>query len=166
MDILVNQSTTVEVEQLASQNLPYVIDVGQVAVAGWNAGASITADALVRPTTANQTGFVYQAGATTGQTGELEPAWPKTAGGTVIDGSVTWTAIAPPAAGEDSIASAVWSQASPPDALLTIALMATTALTASAYIGGGTSGNIYLVNAIITMHSGAIFRVAIYVSIL
>jgi hypothetical protein len=164
-DISVNASTPVNVSQFAGQNLPYIIDVGNAAVTGWNAGASIAATSIIRPTNTNQTGFLYQSGASAGQTGALEPAWPKTAGGTVIDGSVTWTAVAPPAAGEDSIASATWTQANPPDGLLTITGQATGSLVASAFLGQGTSGNVYTVNAVITMHSGAIFRVTIILSI-
>lgn len=165
-DISVNASTPVNVSQLAGQNLPYVIDVGNAAVVGWNAGASIAAGSLVRPTNANQTGFLYQSGSSAGQTGALEPAWPKIAGGTVVDGSVTWTAIAPPAAGEDFIASATWTQASPPDAALTITGQSLGSLAATAYLGGGTSGNVYTINAVITMRSPAVFRVQIILAIL
>lgn len=165
-DISVNASTPVNVSQFAGQNLPYVIDVGNAAVTGWNAGASIAATSLIRPTNANQTGFLYQSGGTAGQTGALEPAWPKIAGGTVIDGSVTWTAVAPPAAGEDHIASATWTQANPPDATLTITGQTTSTLIASAFLGQGTSGNVYTINAVITMVSGTIFRVQIILAIL
>lgn len=164
-DISVNASTPVNVSQLAGQNLPYVIDVGNAAVVGWNAGASIAANSLMRPTNPNQTGFLYKAGGTAGQTGGLEPAWPKVAGGTVVDGSVTWTAIAPPAAGEDSVASATWTQITPPDATLTITGQLLGALTALAYLGGGTAGNVYTIDALVTMVSTAQFRVRIILAI-
>jgi hypothetical protein len=163
-DVLINPAAPVNVSQLAAQSIPYIVDVGSVAVMGWSPGASVAGSALMRPTNANLTGFVYQSGAI-GQTGLLEPAWPKTAGGTVVDGSITWTAIVPPAAGQDTVASATWAQASPPDGTLTITGQAIGALTATAYLGAGTPGNIYTVNAEITMHSGAIFRAEIIVAI-
>lgn len=41
------------------------------------------------PATLN--GRLYKCTASTGNTGASEPAWPTTAGGTVVDGGVTWT---------------------------------------------------------------------------
>ena len=44
----------------------------------------------VRPATNPVTGFQYVSSG--GQSAEFEPAWPRTDGGTVVDGSITWTA--------------------------------------------------------------------------
>ncbi len=164
-DISVNASTPANVSQFAGQNLPYIIDVGNAAVVGWNAGISIAANALLRPTNPNQTGFLYKNNGPAGQTGALEPAWSKTVGGTTPDGSLTWTTVAPPAAGEDSILSVTWTQANPPDAALTITLQSFGALTATAYLGAGTSGQIYTINVLVTMVSGAVFRAQIILAI-
>jgi hypothetical protein len=57
----------------------------------WEVGKQSSVNDIVRPLTA--TGFAYQAGAN-GQAGTEQPAWPQTLAGTVVDGEVTWTAIA------------------------------------------------------------------------
>jgi len=150
--------------QYAGANEPYVIDVSQVSAAAWQPGIFVAAGEIIRPTTANQTGFVYQADAD-GQTGLVEPAWAKTVGGTVTDGSITWTAAAPPAQSQDQIAAVVWS-VSGPDSALQITSQVHDALTASAYIGGGTSGAVYTVEVTVTMNSGAAWIVVILVTVL
>lgn len=162
MEISVNEATPVNVQQFAGQALPYIIDVGSVAVNAWSANSFIAANALLRPTNGNETGFLYQTAAA-GQTGPLEPAWATT--GTVKDGSLTWTPLTPPAAGEDSISSVTWTQVNPPDGTLTIASQSNTTLTATAKLGGGTSGQIYTVIVKITMASGAIYVVEIVLAI-
>lgn len=149
--------------QRAGASRPYEIDVSSLAVSAWQANVSMPANALVRPTTPNQNGFVYQSTAA-GQTGNVEPAW--ATAGTVKDGSLVWTPLTPPASGEDSIASVAWSQQNPPDATLTISSQSNTGLTATAFIGGGTSGSTYTVVATVTMVSGAIWPVLLYVTIL
>jgi hypothetical protein len=154
-----------DVSQPAGGSYPRFIDVSDRTVAKWDENLPVVANSLIRPTHGNGTGFVYLT-SSNGQTGENEPAWPTTVGGTVIDGSVTWTAEVPPAAGQDGIASVVWSQVSPPDATLTLSAQSNTALVASVNIGGGTSGNTYTVLAKITMTSGALYPVKIIVAIL
>ena len=153
----------VQLQQRAGSNLQREIDVSLLAVENWQKGIFIPANSLIRPTIANQTGFVYQ-NVAAGQTGSREPAWP--ASGTVTDGSVTWTPIAPPASSEDTVQSATWTQVSPPDGLLAITGEATSSLTASAYLGGGTSGFVYSVLVAITMASGAVIQVLLYLTIL
>jgi len=157
--------TAQNASQLAGSNRPYEIDVSSLSVEVWQAASFVASAGLMRPTSANETGFVYQA-ASAGQTGTTEPAWPTIAAGTVTDGSITWTAEAPPASGQDEIASVAWTQVSPPDAALTITSETNTDFTARALIGGGTSGNTYEVLCKITMASGAIYPVQIYVQVL
>jgi hypothetical protein len=161
-DISVNESTPVNLSQFAGAALPYVIDVGSVAISPWTANASIAANAVVRPSNGNESGFAYQSSAA-GQTGPIEPAWAKT--GTVSDGSLTWTPLVPPVAGEDSISSVTWTQQNPPDATLTISSQSNTALTATAKIGGGTYGNVYTIIVKLTMASSAIYPVEINLAI-
>ncbi|HZP86602.1 MAG TPA: hypothetical protein VFB54_07255 [Burkholderiales bacterium] len=149
--------------QLAGANLVYEIDVGECAVGAWVANASVAADALMRPTSGKETGFLYKASAD-GQTGALEPAW--STSGSVKDGSVTWIPVTPPVAGEDAIASVAWTQQDPPDSALTITGQTNDALTASAYLGAGTKGSVYVINVALTMASGAIYVVQIILTIL
>lgn len=161
--ICVNEATPVNLKQFAGQALPYIIDVSAAAVNAWSANSFIAANALIRPTIGNETGFLYQNGPENGQTGPLEPAWATT--GTVKDGSLTWAPLTPPAAGEDSISSVTWTQANPPDGTLTITSVSNTTLTATAKLGGGTSGQVYTVIVTITMISGAEYVVKIILTI-
>jgi hypothetical protein len=156
---------TFDVSQRAGGSYPRFVDVSDRTVARWNENLPVSTNSLIRPTHGNGTGFVYRA-SLLGQTGENEPAWPIVAGGTVIDGSITWTALAPPAAGQDAIASVAWTQIAPPDATLTLTNQSFTAFVASLNIGGGTSGRVYTVQGMITMTSGAIYVAQIIVAIL
>lgn len=58
----------------------------------WAANISIASQQRRRPTVAN--GFYYVANVGGGTSGNTEPTWPTTVGGTVVDNTVTWTAIA------------------------------------------------------------------------
>jgi hypothetical protein len=49
----------------------------------------VTSGQYTVPATLN--GRLYKCTASTGNTGASEPTWPTTAGGTVVDGGVTWT---------------------------------------------------------------------------
>ena len=62
----------------------------------WHATKAAAADDLVLPTQAAATPLLFKA-TVAGTTGATEPAWPTTAGATVTDGGVTWTAVAPAA---------------------------------------------------------------------
>lgn len=158
------ESSQINLSQLAGENLQYIIDVSASATNPWKAGASVAARSLIRPTWKNATGFVYQANAA-GQSGGLEPAWPTAAGAMVADGSVTRTAIVPPASGQDSIASVTWTQKNPPDSALAMTDTSNTQLTATVFLGPGTYGQIYTVLATIIMVSSAKFVAEIVLAI-
>lgn len=55
----------------------------------WVASTAYSLGAAVRPTTRNN--FAYEV-TVAGTGAATEPTWPTTAGGTVVDGTVTWTA--------------------------------------------------------------------------
>jgi hypothetical protein len=57
----------------------------------WSAGATTYSGQKMYPKT-TQNGFYYTASGA-GTTGATEPVWPTTAGGTVVDNNVTWTAV-------------------------------------------------------------------------
>lgn len=59
-------------------------------VSAWTAGLVVVLDQVIAPVAPN--GFVYRA-TVAGTTGTAEPAWPLTAGLTVVDGTVTWIAV-------------------------------------------------------------------------
>src|SRR6266853_5891349 len=49
-------------------------------------------------------GFAFQAN-NSGEAGTQEPPWPRVLGGTAVDGSITWTTVAPQTNALDAIAS-------------------------------------------------------------
>ncbi len=68
----------------------------------WRPGEQYATNGYVRPRA--ETGFAYQASAA-GQSGLTEPAWPTTLSGTVVDGSITWTAVASASNGVQALTS-------------------------------------------------------------
>jgi len=63
-----------------------------MAYAAWAATTSYAVGAIVRATTVQDFGLVFQC-TTAGTSGGSQPAWPTLIDGTTVDGSVTWTAI-------------------------------------------------------------------------
>lgn len=156
---------TVSSCQFAGSNIPYEFDVSIISVMAWGPNASILPNQLVRPSNGNETGLLYQNGATAGQTGPIEPAWPTPVGSTVADSSLIWTGVVPPALSQDVIQSVTWTQISPPDGTLVLSGQTHTSLTASAFVGGGTTGKAYTILVLITMASGATYPVELVVTI-
>jgi hypothetical protein len=164
-DSLVSSALTAQyATQRAGEIRPFSLDMSQVSVSVWQALVAVETGSLVRPTDDNATGFVYQAPAA-GQTDDEEPAWGASLAQTTQDGSILWTTLAPPAVGQDTIASASWDQESPPDAALTISSVVNTPLSANALVGGGTQGQTYLVVVSVTMTSGTLYKQPIYVNV-
>lgn len=58
----------------------------------WGAGVTVGLDAVTHASVAARKYFYFVATAA-GVTGATEPVWPTTAGGTVVDGTVTWKAM-------------------------------------------------------------------------
>jgi len=135
---------------------PYTIDFKAWLRTYWIAGRAQNANDFVRSPTIS--GLAFEAGGA-GETGMSEPAWPRTIGGTVLDGSITWTAVAPGTNAVDPIASVVWSQINPPDSALTITGAANTNEEATATFNAGTQGNVYRVQCAVTTNGGRIYVV-------
>jgi hypothetical protein len=76
---------------LAGETLPFEFDWTQEFASYWAAGGSFPQFSAIRPVSVT-TGLEYVSSG--GQAGEEEPTWPTTIGGTVEDGSITWTAQA------------------------------------------------------------------------
>jgi hypothetical protein len=120
----------------------------------WAPGYVYGLDETVRPS--SPTGLQYTA--TAGQSGAREPRWPDTVGGTVSDGSVTWTAEA---IGNDSllttIASSSWQSF---DSSLAVSdeLLVNTggAQVATVQVSGGVMGSDYEVLNTITLEDGSV----------
>jgi hypothetical protein len=62
---------------------------GYSTTVAWESGAAFGANVIVVPSVPN--GFVYRSGG--GTSGGSEPTWPLRIGGTVVDGTVTWTCV-------------------------------------------------------------------------
>jgi hypothetical protein len=77
---------TLKLSRLWAFNTPYALDE-RVKPSGWNVARTARNEGPA------QTGFEYASSG--GQSGGIkEPKWPKVLGGTVVDGSITWTAVA------------------------------------------------------------------------
>jgi hypothetical protein len=100
-------ATTVEKMALSAEfglatpsGVPATHTIGLMVAPTWTTGATVAVGAYVIPVTAFASrapatlGRVFKCTAiTTGITAGAEPTWPSTAGGTVVDGGVTWTEI-------------------------------------------------------------------------
>ena len=119
----------------------------------WAPGAAYDSGVCVRPS--SPTGFQYSASG--GHSGANEPRWPKVVGGTVTDGSITWTAEA---IGNDSLLATIASSAWSADAGVTAdddALVNTNGLqVVSIQVSGGTSGQVYEVSNVVTLSDGTV----------
>lgn len=149
---------------VAGERLPFTADTSQRVIGEWQPSALYLASVVIRPTDANETGFWYLNGAE-GQSGPLEPSWNVPEGSVTQDGSLSWTAVVPPSSGQDTINTVSWIQINPPDGALVISGETNDNLTASAFLGGGTSGLKYTINATMTMVSGAIYIAQIILTV-
>lgn len=115
--------------------VPITLDFTQLILRPWRAAGIYALNDKIR---GSKPGFQFNAG-NAGQAGLREPRWPTTLGGTVVDGSITWTAEA---VAVDSLVktlvSATWSA----DASITISGTAvdTTEQTAIAYVQPSAAG--------------------------
>jgi hypothetical protein len=96
------------------------------------------------------TGLEYEC-TQSGVTGGREPVWPKTAGLTVTDGSVVWTARAVSTASlRATISSSNWTNSEG----LTLSSMTTNDLIATVFVSGGTNGQEYEVKNQLALSTG------------
>ncbi len=70
----------------------YPSDLSTTPVGTWVSGQSYITGSVVVPT--NFGAFLYKNNGAAGVSGNSEPTWPTTVGGTVVDGTITWTAFA------------------------------------------------------------------------
>lgn len=86
----------------AGDTKPVSLDLFRWCANYWRANEQFSLNEYIRPL--SPTGFAYQA-TTAGTTGARQPTWPKTLGGTVVDGSVTWTCVVASTNGLNAISS-------------------------------------------------------------
>lgn len=137
--------------QRAGDERCYTFDLHDFLRSYWQAGKGYATSDYVRSKTVP--GFAYQAGAA-GVSGPTEPPWPRVLAGTVVDGSITWTAVAPGSNALDPISSTAWSIVTPPDGALTINANSNTTEEATVQVIGGTAQLTYLVQCLVTTSGG------------
>jgi hypothetical protein len=142
--------------KFAGATKPFTIDLKRYLRSYWIAGRRYSANQYVRSPSIS--GFAYQAGAD-GEAGSVEPAWPRVLGGTVMDGSIPWTAIAPGTNAVDTIAGVAWSQVNPPDGALTISNQSNTVEELTANFSAGTAGKVYRIKADATTTASLVYEV-------
>ena len=124
----------------------------------WSPSTAYDSGDYVRPSVGN--GFEYEC-TTAGQTNATEPSWPTTAGSTVTNGSVVWTARAFATNAADTISSAnvevpTGITAGTPSVDGTVIIVA---------VSGGENGNTYLISIEATTSAGELFEEKITVTI-
>ena len=135
-----------EFEQDPADVADYSVDFTAECVRYRAPDSTYAQNVCVRP--ARGTGLQYRA-TTAGRSGSDEPRWPLTAGQTVQDGSVVWTAEAAGAASLfRQLQGVVWTA----DAGITVGspTMDADACVATANVSGGVHGQSYLVRAAAT----------------
>ncbi len=120
----------------------------------WAAGGVYADDVCVRPSL--PTGLQYRSGG--GNAGSTEPRWPRTVGGTVTDGTITWTAEA---ISNDSllatISSSAWAESDIAITLDDETLVNTNGQqVAAVMVAGGAVGETYEVSNSVTLSDGSI----------
>jgi hypothetical protein len=156
---------TVEKCQKAGENRPYGFDWTVFLANLWRANSPFAVDDRVRPSTEQKhTGFEYSSSG--GQSsGKREPVWPTTLGGTVVDGSITWTAAAMSTDGLlETIVTSTWTVpdeiTDTTDAVVNEAGRQAT----SVFLASATPGEYEIVNEIVTS-SGAEYQAIITLTV-
>ena len=128
----------------------------------WTPGTAFDSGVAVRPSL--PTGLQYSSSG--GHSGANEPRWPTALGGTVTDGSITWTAEA---IDNDSLRATITDSDWTAEMGITVDNDATTNTNGlqivSAQVSGGTSGETYLVSNVVTLSDGTAEESVLKVSV-
>ena len=128
----------------------------------WAPGAVYVSEVVVRPSF--PTGFQYSSGG--GQSGQVEPRWPTTVGGTVTDGSIVWTCEA---TGNDSLRATIstsgWSSETGITADSDSLTNTGGAQIVAVDVSSGTAGQTYDITNTVTLSDGAVEQSILEVSV-
>lgn len=130
-------------------NVPLQVDWHDYLARLWSPGTAFAAGVRIRRPRAYSTGLQYSSSG--GVSGRREPNWPKTAGGTVVDGDITWTAEA---MSSSSLRTTISSDDWPAVTGLTLAGEQNGDLVYQVNADGGTSGQSYEVKHQVTLANG------------
>lgn len=134
--------------------LDYGFNWTDVLARKWTANHPYDVGITIRPA-GDPTGFQYESSG--GQSAATEPSWPTEEGGTVVDGSITWTAaIIDDTSLEDQIDSDAWSTSDPSGLTVEPASPVVSAglQQTSVVLSEGTSGRTYTVENEMTTTGG------------
>ena len=164
---------TLKVCQGADERQDYAFNVTDEFSLRWQANRAYQTGQVVRPNQRAGTGFEYLAATDAGggmSSGDQEPTWPKVVGGTVVDGSITWTCQLPTYDSlRERIDSVVWDEDPEIDDLVLsdqVEQDIPGLQEARIWVSGGTLGNVYNCRALITTESGAIYECRLEVTII
>jgi hypothetical protein len=130
--------------QVLEAKLDYGFDWTQIMARKWASDRPYTAGVTVRPAS-DPTGFQYVSSG--GQSGAIEPKWPRALGASVVDGSLTWTAELYDATSlKDEIASDLWTAASDLSVAAAAPVITPGLQQTSAVLSGGVAGQTYVVD--------------------
>jgi hypothetical protein len=128
----------------AGETKPFTIDLHRYLRSYWIAERVQSAGDYVRSPSVS--GFAYQC-TQAGETGFKEPAFPRTLGTSVTDGSAQWLTVLPGTNALDPLSGApTWTTVSPPDSALIIANVSGTNEETTAQFSAGTPGSTYRVH--------------------
>lgn len=151
------------VTKTANESLVLRTDFVRMMEERWLPGTSYSSTAstfkYVRPTAPN--GYEYQC-TTSGQSGSNEPDWPKSVGGTVTDGSVTWTGIAFGTNATDTISTASVSA----DTGITTDSGTIDGSAVNTRVSGGTAGQEYDVTVQVVTADGNTLEIVVRVVVI
>jgi hypothetical protein len=138
-----------EATQDPSEKLDYAVDFEDALARYRLANTAYASNVKVRSKLAS--GFQFSSSG--GRTGDKEPRWPTTVGGTIQDGSITWTCEA---ASTSSLTSTVSSAPFTADTGVTISNQSIVGQAGTAFVAGGLDGQTYNVVCTATMADGRI----------
>ncbi len=162
---------TLKVCQGADERQDYAFNVTDELAIRWQPNRTYQTGQIVRPNELPGTGYEYVASTadSTGglSAGDAEPNWPKTLGGTVVDGSVTWTAQLPTFDGlRDRIDSVQWVT----DGDFVLSDQVEQDLPGlqevRIWASGGTIGRTYDTYCLITTEAGAVYECRLQINII
>jgi hypothetical protein len=139
-----------EFAQDPSDRLDYSFDFHDEVARLWLPGTDYALDTIVRPARQLSTGYQYRC-TTAGRSGKTYPAFPRTLGSTVKDGSAVWTAEA---VTSGSLRKTITNATVPAVTGLTISGEAYTSDAVGLVVAGGTLGQRYLVTCRATFSDG------------
>jgi hypothetical protein len=132
----------------------FTVDLSSRLRVFWLPGREYAVNDAVRPKVAQ--GFAFENLGVPGQSGATEPIWPTLLGGTVVDGSLTWTAVIPGTNALDPIASVVWSIVNGDGTLSVVSPIHTNEEVTAAF-AGGIPGTTYRIQGLIATVAALVY---------